>query len=150
MVARLLTCQSITTEIVSAVLTTLILRQLLLSGRRDRWHFAFHLTKDKLFNTDLQLEFFHHTNGIQRIRFSNKGCVCVSLLQTEGILTYLESTVGLCNTTSFVCLEFNLSYVIEQDCSNFTLQVIWCEMCWNQLKISRRTIISKGPKMYLH
>lgn len=59
MAAQLLTCQSITTEIVWSILTTLSLKQLLLSDRRDRWHFAFHLGKDKLFNKDLKLELFY-------------------------------------------------------------------------------------------
>lgn len=43
MVAQLPTCQSITTEIVWSILRTLSLKWLLLSDRRDRWHFAFHL-----------------------------------------------------------------------------------------------------------
>lgn len=46
MVAQLLTCQSITTEIVWGVLTTL--DRLLLSDTGDRWHFGFRLG-DKLF-----------------------------------------------------------------------------------------------------
>lgn len=46
MVAQLLTCQSITTEIVWGVFTTL--EQLLLSDTGDWWHFGFRLS-DKLF-----------------------------------------------------------------------------------------------------